>query len=360
MKIYQKYILKEFLSFFLFFLLCFYGLYVLIDYAGHAQTFYSSKNFSWDSFFRYYGAMFLVRAEILVPVGLLLAFLKTILRFNRQGEMVAFLAGGLSVHRLLRPLFLCGWAALLLLYMNEEWWLPVAGQKVSHIEESGKKNRKKRAFSATTVESVGFKDGSLLFYLAYDPVSHALSDVFWIDSLEDVYHMQSLFPWRNPPKAILVDHFVRSASGELLFQGRWEERSFPEIPFQKDRLQSTLLDPDMQPLSSLWEQFKSPMFEEASDRRGRLESAFAWKMLIPWFCLLALLLPAPACLRFSRQLPLFLLYARPLFTLLALYLFLDALKTVTSRQILPPVPTLVVPLMMSLLWTWMRYRRVAF
>lgn len=356
MKIYQKYILTEFLRFFVFFLLCFYGLYILIDYAGHAQTFYSSQNFSWSSFFRYYRAVFLIRAEILVPVGLLLAFLKTTLRLNRQRELVAFLAGGISPPQLLRPLFLCGWTAVALLYINQEWWTPAASQEVHHTEERGKKNTRKRALSTLAIESVGLEDGSILLYRTYDPLAHSLSDVFWVRSLDDLTHMGTLFPWADPPEGVLVDHFTRSTEGELLLHSRSKEQTFPDIPFQKDRLQSTLLDPDMQSLSSLWRQLGYSFFEEKSDRRGRLESAFSWKMVVPWLSLLALLLPASSTLRFSRRQPLFLLYARPLFTLLALYLFLDALKTVTNRQILPPFPTLTLPVLGALLLTLVRYR----
>lgn len=357
MKIYRRYILAEFLRFFVFFLLCFYSLYILIDYAGHAQTFYSSQNFSWSSFFRYYGAIFLLRAEILVPIGLLLAFVKTTLRLNHQRELVAFLAGGISPPQLLRPLFLCGWAAVVLLYINQECCVPPASQEVRHTEERGKKNTRKRNLSTIAIESVGLEDGSILLYGTYDPLARALSDVFWVRSVDDLTHMETLFPWKEPPEGRLVDHFTRSKDGELLLHSRSKEQTFSDIPFQRDRLQSTLLDPDMQSLSSLWKQLYFSFFEEKSDRKGRLESAFSWKIAVPWLSLLALLLPAPSTLHFSRRQPLFLLYVRPLFTLLALYLFLDALKTVTNRQILPPFPTLTMPILGGLLLTLIRYRR---
>jgi lipopolysaccharide export system permease protein len=77
--IWERYFFKEFIKVFLLFLFCFYGLYILIDYASHTSALpHHQIQLHLYEVARYYLFVFASRAEILLPLALLIAFVKTV------------------------------------------------------------------------------------------------------------------------------------------------------------------------------------------------------------------------------------------------------------------------------------------
>jgi lipopolysaccharide export system permease protein len=73
-KIWERYFVAEFLKTFLLFLLGFYGLYALIDYSVHVNSFnYIRFTDQWKMIVLYYGSEFINRSDVIVPFGLLIA-----------------------------------------------------------------------------------------------------------------------------------------------------------------------------------------------------------------------------------------------------------------------------------------------
>jgi lipopolysaccharide export system permease protein len=93
-KIWERYFLKETLKIFFLFLFCFYGLYVLIDYASHTSGLpHHQIKISGKELIRYYLFIFSSRAEILIPFALLISTIKTICSLNISRELVALKGG---------------------------------------------------------------------------------------------------------------------------------------------------------------------------------------------------------------------------------------------------------------------------
>src|SRR5437868_15109658 len=126
-KIWQRYFLYEMVKTTLFFLICFYGLYVLIDYASHTGSFHKNHvQFQWKEVASYYIYDFIKRIDFLLPLALLLGSIRTIISLNTNNELVAQMPSGLSPETLMRPFILLGSLCTLLMYLHMQYVRPIA------------------------------------------------------------------------------------------------------------------------------------------------------------------------------------------------------------------------------------------
>ncbi len=351
-KIWERYFLQEMAKIFFLFLFCFYGLYVLIDYASHTSSALSRHQTSirWQELARYYMFVFASRAEILIPFALLIALIKTLCSLNTSHELVALMASGLKLRILLRPFLLIGLFFTFLMFLNEQLLLPTALKKLRRIEDATK-HQSYRNQLTLTAHSIVLEDSSLLLFQFYDTANERFFDTYWIRSIDDIYRMKYLTPYTPAITGYFVDHFVRQSNGELAQQESFKQFEFKNLHFNQENLQSTLLDPDTLSLSELSMQFhRSSILME---KESKILTAFYWKLIIPWLCLLVILAPAPFCISFSRTLPIFFIYVGGLFGLIAFYLFMDAAQVVAKRQVIEPFWAIVVPfLCVSIFFVW--------
>lgn len=342
--IWERYFLRQFLSMFFLFLFCFYGLYVLIDYASHTSALaHHHIQIPLFEVARYYFFVFASRAEILLPLALLIAFVKTVCTLNTNQELVALMASGLKLKLLMRPFLAVGLICVLLMYANEQFLLPDALKKLRRIEDSTK-HQKHRHSPPLAVHHIILEDGSLLVFQEYDSAKERFFDAFWIQSIDNIYRIKYLTPALEMPKGFFVDHLIRQENGELLHEEAFEELLFPGMKFNPEILQSTILEPEILSLTDLIEEASQVSYDSneteykmmLNEKESKLMTAFYWKLAMPWLCLMAILAPAPYCVRFSRQLPIFLIYLCSLFGLIAFYMFMDAAQVVAKRQVIPP------------------------
>ncbi len=340
--IWQRYFLKELFKVFFLILFCFYGLYVIIDYASHTGNLPGHHvQVEWKDLLLYYGYIFVGRAEILIPLALLIATIKTLCTLNVRNELVALMASGIKLKVLLRPFVFVGIFFMLAIFLNEEFLLPTALTTLQRIEDATK-HAKRQKQQITSVQNVLLEDGSTILYHSYDTASERFFDAYWIRSIDEIYRMKYLSPNADVPVGYYVDHLSRQPSGQLVRTEAFEKRRFPEMRFNPDRLHESLTNPDLLAIGQLWHQL--PKTSEAySEKESQTLAAFHWKLGIPWLCLLAVIVPAPFCVRFSRQLPIFFIYVCGIFGLIAFYLVLDAALIVSKRQVLDPLIALGIP-----------------
>lgn len=352
--IWERYFLREFAKIFFLFLVCFYGLYVLIDYASHTSALpHHQMQIHGNHLFRYYFYVLSSRIEILVPVALLIAFIKTVSSLNTHHELVAFMAGGLKLQTLMRPFLFIALFCMLLIYANEQFLLPDALRKLRRIEDANKQQKPKYP-SHIAARHVILEDGSMLLFQSYDTDKELFFDTYWIESFDSIYRIKYLSPHTQAPIGKFVDHLVRQPGGELIQQASYTFHAFPQMQFNKQVLQSTIIEPDVLPIYELGVQV-SRLPEEKSEKESKLLTAFYWKLTIPWLCLLAVLVPAPFCVRYSRQFHVFFIYVACLFSLIAFYLYLDAVQVVANRQVLAPFWAMFFPYAILLGWSVWRF-----
>lgn len=351
--IWERYFLKEFIKVFVLFLFCFYSLYIMIDYASHTSSLpQNTLHLKTTELFRYYLYIFASRAEILIPIALLIAFVKTVCTLNTHNELVALMASGFKLKTLMRPFVWMGLFCTVLLFLNEQFLLPTALKKLRRIEDVTKHNRS-RQNQSTSVKQVILEDGSLLLFQSYDASKEQFFDAFWIQSIDNIYRIKYLSPSGNVPIGYFVDHLIRQSNGELLQQISYETLPFPDIHFNQKVLQSTIVDSEVLPLSQLLTRYLD-VSNERTEKESKILTAFYWKMGLPWLCLLAIIAPAPFCVRFSRQVPVFLIYVFCLFGLLAFYMLLDATQVIANRQVIPAAWAIGAPCLIA--FTWAAYR----
>jgi lipopolysaccharide export system permease protein len=334
-KIWPRYFLKETIKSFFLFILTFYGLYVLIDYSSHASNFhYHHFYFQVYEIALYYVCEFAPRMEVFIPFGLLLATIRTLTNLNIHNELVALMASGIPLRTLIRPFIFLGMAMVLLIYINTQFWIPLALQKIKQIEQTHRIHKHKGLLQLA-VKNLNLKDNSHIIFHDYNSNEKKLVDAYWIRDINDIYRIKYLYPYSQPPVGHFIDHFKRRPTGELVIIESFDLLSFPEMRFHRRDLFQGITNPEDESLSELWKKLP-PSFNIQSQKESQRASVFYHKMIIPWLCLLAVIGIAPFCVRYSRTLSPFFIYTLGIFGLVAIYLLLNATLVLGKRQVVEP------------------------
>ncbi len=332
-KIWERYFFREVIRSCLFFLACFYGIYVLIDYASHTASFHRNHvQFQWLETSLYYACEFALRLELLLPFALTLATIRTLCALNSHNELVALRSSGISLQTLMRPFLIVGLAGVALMYLNMEFILPFAANKLKHIEDNRNRNKEKRD-SQFSAQHVLLEDNSTILFHSYDSVKNVFFDAYWIRNVDDIYRIKYLSP-STPPRGRFVDRLRRNQQGQLLVVESFKDTLFPDMRFDDKLLFETITPPEELSLSELRE--KLPDGEVSNEKESQMLAAYYRKLAMPWLCLLAVIGSAPFCVRSTRGLPTFFIYAGSLFGLIAFYLILSAAVLLGKRQVFEP------------------------
>lgn len=352
--IWERYFLRETAKVFTFFLLGFYGLYVMMDYSNHAASF-KHYHFSILDIIKFYAFEFVTRMDVLVPFALLIACIKTLCSLNTHNELVALMASGIKLKRLLLPFVVFGLALTALIYLNTEVLQPMALKYNTKLDHSRAKAKQKKHLS---IRQLVLEDNTPLIFQEYDTAAKEFFDAYWVRSIDDLYRIQQLSPYTEVPTGKFVDHLQRNAEGLLVLTESFPEKTFPDMHFNKQQLLDSVTLPDAQSLSDLKEKLPSHG-NELSEKEAQLLTTYYYKLALPWLCLLAVLAPTPFCIRFSRTLPVFFIYALSIFGLVAFYLVMDATVVLGERQMFNPALAIWVPFASFFAFFGWRFLRLA-
>lgn len=338
--IWERYFLKETLKVFILFLFGFYALYVLIDYSNHSHSFQSYR-FTFFDIASYYAYEFITRMNILVPFAILIACIKTLCSLNTHHELIALMASGIRLKRLLLPFVFFGLFFTGVIYFNTEFLQPRALKYHKQRAQARAKVKQKKHHHAP-ISQLTLEDGSSFIFQSYDESSELFFDAYWVRSIDDIYRIRELAPYGDMPLGRDVEHLQRHADGAIAVAEFSTQMAFPAMVFDKKTLLDTVSSPNDYSLSTLID--KLPEHEnDLSEKEAELLTAYYYKLVFPWLCLLAVIGPAPFCTRFSRTLPVFFIYAIGLFGLFAFYLFMEAATVLAERQMVSPALAIWVP-----------------
>ena len=357
-KIWQRYLFRELVRVFALFLFCFYFLYVLIDYSVHAKDFQNSA-LSFVHIAAYYGCQFTKRADILFPVALLIATIKVLTTSNLRGEIVALATGGISLKKIMGPLLMAAAFCSFFLYLNFQFLQPFSLNQISLFEEKFFKTQT-YGKEAKPVHALILEDNSLLIYQSYDQNKESFMDTYWLIDSDHLFKIQSLFPFEKIPYGIHVDYLVRSSEGELLKSASYATCPFPQMRFDPKTLFSAAHPPRMQSITQLahtmgWKQMG---LGKMNDRAAESATFFYFKLISPLICFLAVMGPAPFCLRFSRNLPVYFIYALSLFGMIAFYTLVNSSIVLGESQVFAPILAILLPQTLFFLVLGLRYAKL--
>lgn len=342
MNIWQRSFFFKTLAVLFFFLFAFWTLYVLIDYASHTGTFHHQSHFNFKDLTLFYTGELIRRSEVLLPFAILIATIRVLTRLNVRNELVALLAAGISMKKLLRPFIWVGLCGVLFLYLNEEFLLPWSMQNARETLENKAADRSTHA-EAAAAHQVQLEDGTFLIFQQYGRTENQFYDVWWVKSIDELWRLKVL-GGAAPHTAIGGEVLKRDKRGALISVEKFKERDLPDIKFNQKRLLETLTPPEDLSISELAFKLMSHSEKEASSQKeARVETAFWRKMLLPWLALFAVIGPAPLAIVFSRRLNVFFIYTVSLFGLFFAYIVVNAASTLSERQVFSPMVAILLP-----------------
>jgi lipopolysaccharide export system permease protein len=354
-KIFERYFIKQTLKIFFLIIFGFYSLYVLVDYATHIQHFHRGE-FRWQTVFFYYLFDFIKLLEVLVPFALLISTVKTITNLNVHNELVALLASGLKLKRLLRPFFFLGILFTTLLYLNTEIFLPKALKELKNFSAE-KAIAKAKKLGSKPVLHLNLEDGSTFIFQDYNSKEQHFVDTYWIQSIDEIYRIKFLYPQKDIPEGHFVDHLTRDKTGQLIAKASYVQKSFSDMHFNKQTLFESITSAEEQSFTDLHSKIPS-LSEIKSEKQAQLVTSFYYKLAMPWLALLAVIAPIPFCVRFTRHLPLFMIYAWSIFGLVAFYIIMNSSLVLGERQVIAPALAVWIPFGLSMGIFSYRYARL--
>ncbi len=346
--LWERYFIKETLKVFVLFLFCFYFLYVLIDYSAHMQDFIQKDQIPKKEIVLFYLCQFVKRADILFPLALLVATIKVLTTLNARRELVALQTAGLRAKVLLRPFLMLGLLCTFFLYGSLELALPKALNFTDSFHKKHSRNTEAREKNIP-LRVWHLQDGSKLIYQKYDPEKKAYFDVFWIRSAHDIWRMKYLSADPNHPLGNFVDHIQRNKEGELEKVTSFPSYVLHDLKWGQRMIRQGSIPVENRSISSLTHLLvqKEKAF---SYKKSEIQTLLLYKIAMP---LLALLIPiavAPYCIRYSRQLPIYVIYAISLLAYVIFYTLMDATVILGKNQVMPPLFVVAGPMVACFGW----------
>jgi len=353
--IWERYFLKEIIKVFLLFLFGFYGLYVLIDYSTHSRSF-QNYHFTFLNIASFYGYEFITRMDVLIPFATLIACIKTLCTLNTNNELVALMASGINLKRLLWPFVAFSLFCTGFIYFNTEVLQPRALKYHKQLSHTRAKEKQKKHHHPH-IQQITLNDNSSLIFQEYDEINELIYDAYLVRSIDDIYRIRELNPYASVPLGNSVEHLQRNGQGNLVIVEFLPEKEFPEIHFNRAKLIDSITSPSDYGISTLQNKLRS-RGEILSEKDARLLTTYYYKLAFPWLCLLAVIAPAPFCTRFSRTLPVFFIYAVSLFGLVAFNIMLDAAMILGERQLVAPAVAIWLPFSCFFVFFGWRFARL--
>lgn len=159
MRIFDRYIIWLFLTYWLAGLIVFVTLYLAVDAMSFVMRFSDAAAYS---FVKYYGFSIPALVNQLSPVVSLFAVLFTISQLNRSNELVALYSMGLSLFRVALPVILCVASLSLVLFGISDQVLPSLSLKKKFVEYVEIKN-KPGSFGTVKTNRIWYRSENVIF-----------------------------------------------------------------------------------------------------------------------------------------------------------------------------------------------------
>ncbi len=340
-RIWERYFFGEVLKVFALFLFVFYFLYAVLDYSAHMQDFIKDDRIQFSELCLYYIYQFIKRADLLLPLALLISTIKVLCTLNTRSELVAFQTAGIALKTLLRPFFLAAACCTLFNYLNFELLTPKSLNFLdqfhnAHFKHSHRGNRKE------PFHVLYLKDHSKLIYQTYDAQRDAFFDALWIRSSDDIWRIKYLQADPDRPLGHNADHLVRNKEGFFEKAESFESHLFTQLKWQRDMTRNQFIPFENRSISDLYHLYFRKNSTSSYDR-AQLLTHLNFKLAMPLLSLIVILACAPFCVRYSRGQPVFFIYAIALFGFLAFFTLMDAAVILGENHVVSPLIAIFTP-----------------
>ncbi|MDI6733523.1 MAG: LptF/LptG family permease [Planctomycetota bacterium] len=187
------YILKSFLFAFIIAVLCLSGLYIVIHFFTNLFDFTELTQQSVFLFIPYY---YLIRLPVilykLLPIIVLIALMITISRLSKIGELIAMMASGIGIHRIVIPILIAILFIVGTMYFADEVFTPYLGKYISLSDKILKSEGSERFLIRQTSQAESAGDSSMeaprvarhqFTIKKYNYVKHQMNNI-WVNEYD--------------------------------------------------------------------------------------------------------------------------------------------------------------------------------
>ncbi len=310
MKILDRYVLEKF---FLPFIYCFFGfiaIWFIFDLSDNLPDFLQGKLLSsregFATLFHYYKSQVPEIIVVTLPIGALLALLYSLTAMSRSNEIISMLGAGLSVTRILVPLFIVG---LILVaataYFNFESAPHAAMIKKQLLREIKRGSKMETGLAGHLYRNR--EDSRTWFIRKLSADLLRLTDVQVLQQDEnsniikqwyarDVTYDETTKSW----------HFKRAKYVEMDTAGDIIKSELPEEIIITDwretpwRISSSVMNPNYLSVTEL-EEYLVFNKDFPPSRLAPYRTQLHYRWALPWVCLLVFFIAAPLGIVFSRR-----------------------------------------------------------
>jgi len=305
MKILDRYVLTKFALPFVYCLFGFIAIWFIFDLSDNLPDFLQGKA-SVEFLLAYYKSQIPEIIVISLPIGALLALLYSLTAMSRTNEIISMLGAGLSVTRILMPLFAVG---LLLVgvtaYFNYEQAPKAAMLKKQMIKDVKRDKPKEPGLTGhlyrnredlRTWYMKRIEQGRNQIYEVQIVQQNAEDDITAQYYARDAVYIPDTKQWvLYRGMYVEMDNERRETSKEM-FEDKVLE-GWKETPW---RIASSVMNPDYLSVPELKDYLLfNHDFPEA--RLAPYRTQLAYRYALPWVCLLVIFLAAPMGIVYSRR-----------------------------------------------------------
>lgn len=183
MKILDRYLTKNFLLPLIYCLIIFCMLYVIVDIFGHLDEILRNK-VPFGILSQYYASFIPIIFVQTAPVAALLAIVYMLSSLNKSNELTAAKACGISIARLLVPVFAVGIILSLSIFLINEKTVPksvVLAEKIKndYIEKSPEKRKNLKVVKDLTIYG---EKNQMTYAKEFSPVDNELNDIIILEN----------------------------------------------------------------------------------------------------------------------------------------------------------------------------------
>lgn len=337
--VWKKYFLKKIALNFFLILFCFFILFALLDFSLHAGTFTKSKSATWLHAIIYYSNMFSNYLDFFLPCSFLLTCLKVFIQLDSHNELIALQSAGFSLKKITLPffyfaIFLCG-----ISYLNQEFLIP----HTKAFAHQSKAKMKKKKYRQATIKKIQLSDNSQWIFNHYE--DNTFYDVFWIKSLNDLWHFQkvTLNSKSNEKTGVFADHFQKSPENFLELTESHQKMNLDCISLDSNQ--------DFSIATALQNQSLSNLFSQAILSKHpscKTLTFFYYKVLQPLVLLIMILGLSPWHLSYNRFKPNFLIVSVALGAMVSYKAIIEGMLILAESNVINPIIAICTPFLIML------------
>lgn len=245
MKKIDWYILKKYLSTFLFALFLFTVVIVVVDISEHTDDFVKSGLSTSRIITDYYFGFIPRIVAMLFPLFIFLSVIFFTSKMAGRSEVVAILSSGVSFNRYLRPFMIGGIIMSLILWIGYQYVVPNANRKWADFQKNYVDINIGRHQSGNYKQNLYFRldPHSWVGIKGYDTISRTGNNLFvqrFDDSNRLIYNLRVVsFNWDTAQKEWKVRHlqerYIDGLSERVVFsKEKWEPFSFSPLDLRRD------------------------------------------------------------------------------------------------------------------------------